>query len=181
MRWDRLFEDLDAQWDADQQRQRHAEVADRTRRERALITLTDRLAAQQDPIEILLRSGRRLTGRLADLGSDFVVIADGPRRRLIPTSAIVQYDGLTGQAAGPKQVRAIRRYTWGYALRALARDRATIMIDDAAGRTLTGTIDAVGADFVDIVEHPADVSGRQREIRGRRTLPTTAVMCLSTT
>jgi diacylglycerol kinase family enzyme len=52
VRWDELFGDLEAQWQAQLRRELDAEVADRTRRERAAIALADRLAAQ----------GRRVVG-----------------------------------------------------------------------------------------------------------------------
>ncbi len=47
MRWEGLFDDLDAQWEAEERRGRDAEVADRTRRERAGVTLHARLAAHR--------------------------------------------------------------------------------------------------------------------------------------
>ena len=45
MRWDDLFADLGAQWDAAARRELDGEVADRTRRERALVGLPERLSA----------------------------------------------------------------------------------------------------------------------------------------
>ncbi len=48
MRWERLFDDLEAQLVADERRDLDAEVADRTRRERALLGLHERLAAVVD-------------------------------------------------------------------------------------------------------------------------------------
>ena len=45
MRWERLFEELDARFDAEASLERDAEIADRTRRERAQIPLYSRLLA----------------------------------------------------------------------------------------------------------------------------------------
>ena len=45
MRWDELFADLGAQWEAEARRELDGEVADRTRRERALVGLHERLSA----------------------------------------------------------------------------------------------------------------------------------------
>ena len=50
MRWDDLFADLGAQWDAESRRELDAEVADRTRRERASVGLYERLAAAGDDV-----------------------------------------------------------------------------------------------------------------------------------
>jgi hypothetical protein len=47
MRWDRLFDDLQAQLDADGQRELGLEVSDRTRRERAQVGLHERLVAHR--------------------------------------------------------------------------------------------------------------------------------------
>lgn len=57
MRWERLFDDLEAAIQARDQGEVRAEVADRTRRERATVTILGRLAAQNDPIELLLVGG----------------------------------------------------------------------------------------------------------------------------
>ena len=45
MRWERLFDDLEAQLELDERREQEAEVADRTRRERAQVDLQARLLA----------------------------------------------------------------------------------------------------------------------------------------
>ena len=49
MRWDRLFDDLQAQMDAEGQRELDLEVSDRTRRERAQVGLHERFIAHQRP------------------------------------------------------------------------------------------------------------------------------------
>ena len=46
MRWERLFGDLEGQWEAEARRDLDQEVADRTRRERATVGLFERLAAE---------------------------------------------------------------------------------------------------------------------------------------
>ncbi len=60
MRWDQLFADLEAQWEAEARRDLDSEVADRTRRERATIGVYERLAVSVGAeVRLLLRSGRR--------------------------------------------------------------------------------------------------------------------------
>src|SRR6478609_7446927 len=63
MRWDRLFDDLEAQAEADEARARDAEVADRVRRERAQLDLHTRLLAHVGMGPLTLRlPGRALNG-----------------------------------------------------------------------------------------------------------------------
>ncbi len=47
MSWEDLFADLEAQFEALQRRDRDAEIADRTRRERAAVDLISRLAGHR--------------------------------------------------------------------------------------------------------------------------------------
>ena len=50
MRWDRLFDDLQAQMDAEGQRELDLEVSDRTRRERAQVGLHERFIAHRGAV-----------------------------------------------------------------------------------------------------------------------------------
>jgi len=75
MRWEGLFADLEGQLAAEQRRERDDEVAERTRRERALVTLPARLAAAVGgPLRIILVGGRQVDGDLEDLGEDWVLV-----------------------------------------------------------------------------------------------------------
>ena len=71
MRWDRLFDDLQAQLDADGQRELDLEVSDRTRRERAQVGLHERFIAHRGcAIELRLAAGVQVSGRIADAGAN---------------------------------------------------------------------------------------------------------------
>lgn len=181
MRWQRLFDDLEAQLAEEDRAGVRSQVADRTRRERASVTFVERLAAQSGPVELLLLGGRRAQGRVEDLGRDFLVLAqeDG-RQRLVPIASVVAATGLSRLAAAPSTVTAVRRFGLGYALRALSRDRATVAIDDVLGRTLTGTLDAVGSDWVDVGEHPTDAPRRAENVVATRTVPFAAIIAVVT-
>ncbi len=175
MRWEGLFDDLAAQWDGEERRERDAEVADRTRRERAEVALLARVAAHRDvPLRLLLVTGRSLEGMVVDVGADWVLLRPGAARReaLVPVAALVAVVGL-----GPRPVEAggARRFGLGYALRALSRDRSVVALTDTSGHTVTGTIDAVGADALDLAEHPADDPRRDANVRGTRTVPFDAI------
>ena len=177
MRWQGLFDDLEAQWAAEERRDRDAEVADRTRAERARVALAERFAASRDTVLVLgTVGGERLEGTLVDLGSDWLLLRDGAGRDLlVAAGAVTSVTGL-----GPRSDPAVtaRRFAMGYALRALSRDRAPVVVTDSAGGRASGTIDAVGRDWLDLSEHPVDEPRRAGAVTGRRTIPTRALVCV---
>jgi len=178
MRWDRLFDDLQAQLDAGEQRE--LEVSDRTRRERALVGLHERLIAHRGQgIELRLAAGVLVSGLVADAGSDWLLVDDpGDRGSLVPFAAIVAVNGLGVRAATGAGMAIAKRFGLGYALRGLSRDRAVVSLTDIGGSVTTGTIDAVGADALDLSEHPADVARRAENILARRVIPFAAIVVI---
>lgn len=187
MRWEGLFADLEGQLAAEERRELDDEVAERTRRERALVTLSDRLAgAAGSTVRLGLASGGPVHGRLADLGDDWVLVrADGSgREQLVPTASVITVSAL---GARVEAARSARRFGLGYALRALSRDRATVALSLAgggaaraagsgAGVALVGTIDAVGADHLDLAEHPEGVPRRRENVTALTTVPFRALV-----
>ena len=135
MRWEGLFADLEGQLVADARRELDDEVAERTRRERALVTLADRLGgALGSRVRLTLPAGARVAGDLVDLGKDWVLVRGDTTGRevVVPLVAVVTVSGL-----GPRSehTRSARRFRLGYALRVLSRDRATVALpSSAAGR-----------------------------------------------
>ncbi|MGB7817393.1 MAG: hypothetical protein WBL35_01485, partial [Ornithinibacter sp.] len=73
MRWEGLFADLEGQLAAEERRELDSEVAERTRRERALVELGARLAATDAELVVTLAGGSRVAGSVADLGADWVL------------------------------------------------------------------------------------------------------------
>jgi len=178
MRWDRLFDDLQAQLDADGQRELDLEVSDRTRRERAQVGLHERLIAHKGMgVELRLAAGFLVSGTVADAGSDWLLVHDrGDRGSLVPFGAIVAINGLGARAAVGAGLATAKRFGLGYALRGLCRDRCVVSLADIGGSVATGTIDAVGADALDLSEHPADVARRAENVVARRVIPFTAIV-----
>jgi hypothetical protein len=211
MRWDRLFDDLQAQLDAEGQRELDIEVSDRTRRERAQVGLHERLIAHRGRrIELRLAAGAVVSGSVADACSDWLLVEDpghvgeaghggspddqeGTEDRggsdgrgglapfganLIPFRAIVSITGLGTRAAAGPGVATAKRFGLGYALRGLSRDRSVVSLTDISGSVTTGTIDAVGADALDLSEHPADLARRAVNVTARRVIPFTAIVVI---
>jgi hypothetical protein len=153
------------------------EVSDRARREVARLHLVDRarLAAGAHLSAGVAGVGT-LSGRLLRSGSGWwLVTADGGEV-LVCTEAILWIAGLPALAAEPEATPELeRRLGLGYVLRGVARDRSpvTVVLTDAT--TITGTVDRVGADFVDLAEHAPGEARRAGSVRGARTLPFTAL------
>ncbi len=178
MRWDRLFADLEGQLAAGERRELDDEVAERTRRERALVPLVDRLAAGVGAhLALGLVGGVRVEGDLADLGDGWVLLRTAAGRDLlVPAGAVATVAG-PGVGGGSAATHTARRFGLGHALRALSRDRATVAVClVGGGPALVGTIDAVGADHLDLAEHPEGTPRRRENVTARTTVATAALL-----
>ncbi len=176
MRWERLFDDLEAQLAAEAALDLTAEVADRTRRERAMLGLHERLAGMRRAGQVTAEVAGLGTVRavVADVGADWVLLGAGPERSiLVPFAALRSLGGLAGRTSPATAVA--KGFTLGAALRAVSRDRAVVTVIDADGRRRTGTIDAVGQDAMDLAEHPADLPRRLEHVSEVRTIPFAAI------
>lgn len=180
MRWDDLFADLEAQQTQLERRERELEVAEQTRAERGQVELAHRLLAVEGVTLRLRVSGVGwLEATLRDVGTDWLLLDHGGtlegrgREVLVPLSAVAAVEGLTrrvgdGSAAG-------RRLGLRAALRAVSRDRAVVRVHDRDGDHVTGTVDAVLADHLDLSRHPDDSARRASAVRGVVSIPYAAL------
>ena len=184
MRWAALFDDLEAQADQLAAAELQAEVADRTRRETGLLRLVDRLrAAEGHPVAVAVAGAGTVHGRLLDAGTDWVLLEEaGAREVLVPLGAVLGVSGVGGTTAVPGSEGEVgRRLDLRWALRGLARDRAGVAVVLRDGSTLSGTLDRVGADHVDLAEHPAGEARRAAAVRQVRLVPLPAIALLRST
>lgn len=149
MRWDALFNDLEAQLEGEQRSALDAEVAERVRIERGQVTLVDRLRAHVGEPLVLETGPAVVRGRLREVGADFVLVDDeGGGDSVVPTSALLAVVGL-GRAVAPAPGAVLRRLGLRSALRGLVRDRAEVrLLTDRS--EVRGTPSSVGADHVDL-------------------------------
>lgn len=181
MRWEDLFADLEAELEGLESAELAAEVADRTRRELARIRLTDRLRVATGSVIVVVLGNaggdRVLRGRLLDSGPDWLLLDRGNGLEvLVPVGAIAHIAGLPGRAAEPGTEGFVQaRLGLGHVMRGIARDRTAVTVGLAGGGELTGTIDRVGADYLDLAEHAADEPRRQDSVRAVRTVPFAAL------
>lgn len=172
MRWDRLFDDLEAQLDDQERQERLAEVTDRVRQERAQLGLHDRLRAAMADGQVVtfqVAGAGLVEGEVLDVGADWLLVGSAERADLVTFAAIRAVRGLAGRT--PAASAVARRFGLGAALRALARDRRAVEVVDIEGARWPGTVDAVGHDTFDLAEHPLDLPRRAENIRGVRVVP----------
>lgn len=188
MRWEALFSDLEAQWDAAEAADLAAEVADRTRSEVARLRLVDRLrpclGADLRFGTIGAPGGAPLAGRLLALGADWLLVQEaGAREALVPSGALLWVDGLAASSARPGHEGPLAaKLDLRYALRGLCRDRALLAVTLVDGAVLRGLAHRVGADFLELAEHRgvrepewAPAAGRGRSAWNVRTISLGAV------
>ncbi len=175
MRWERLFEDLEGQLEAASVAELAGEVAERTRIELGRLSFADRLmAAVGELVALDLLGGASVEGRLERAAEEWLVLRQGVLPALIPLRAVITVSGL-GIAAAEQRSVVLRRLSFASVLRAVARDRSPVRIESVSGRSLSGTVDAVGADHLDLAEHPADEPRRPAAVRRVLTVPFPAV------
>lgn len=155
VRWERLFDELEAAA-ADGDRLDHvAEVADRTRRERARIHLADRLlGAEGDSVELRVVGAGTVRGPVRRVGGQWVLLGarNGSRNEvLVPVSAILTASGVGRRAVTRPSSSVASRLGLGHVLREMSRDRSIVHLVLVDGHQITGMIDGVGADHLDVV------------------------------
>jgi hypothetical protein len=178
VRWERLFDDLEGQLEAASAAELAGEVAERTRIELARLGIADRLMAWVgEPISLDVLGGASIAGRLERAAEQWVLLREGLLPALVPLRAVVAVSGLGITATGERSA-VLRRLSLASVLRAVARDRSPVRIELVSGRSVTGTVDAVGGDHLDLAEHPADEPRRPAAVRRVLTLPFPAVAVL---
>jgi hypothetical protein len=177
MRWQRLFADMQAELEAGAVAAERAEDASRARLEMGAVRLEDRLGgAVGRELVLRCRGAGEVRGLLTEAGSGWVLLTEaGGREVLVALSSVRTVAGLDRATAVPAGGEVARRLDLRWALRSLARDRSSVqvLLDDGGG--LTGTVDRVGADFLEIAQHAPDELRRSAAVQGVRAVALDAV------
>lgn len=161
MRWDALFEDLQSQWAALEDRSRESEIAERTRMDQGSVTLLGRVRASAGArVRILQADGETVDGTIGFAGATWVCVRSGALDVVVITAWCRAWEGLH-RAAAPEPTSVGDRLSLASALRALHRDRAvvTVTLAMAQGSTsVRGRIERVGRDFLELTPvHPGEL------------------------
>jgi hypothetical protein len=183
MRWERLFDDLEAQLEAGERDEFAVEVVDRTRREVARVHLLDRLRrAVGVEVELSIDGAATISAVLRRVGPGWLLVEGASRSQVLVTAhSLLAVRGLPVAAAEPGEVGLVEsRLDLGHLLRAVARDRAPVTLTLRDGTQYVGTIDRVGADFLDLAEHASDEPRRVGHVRSLRAVPFAAISMIRT-
>lgn len=180
-RWDRLLDDIGAEFEAAERAELSTEVTDRSRREVGQLRLVDRLRAAVDhPVTVAVPGHGRFAGVLREVGADWLLL-DEPSRRaaLVPLSSVSSVTGVGAGSAQPGSEGHVGgRLDLRYAVRRLVRDRAPLVVLLVDGAALSGTCDRVGVDFLELAEHAVGEQRRPAAVRQVSTVPLSALAVL---
>ncbi|MBC7374725.1 MAG: hypothetical protein H7323_12115 [Frankiales bacterium] len=172
MRWHALFADLEGQLQAADAADLAGEVADRSRREAALVELVDRLLpAVGQELVVHVLGPAMLRGRLLDAGRDWLLLDERGADVLVALAAVTGINGVGNRTRAPDSNAVAARLDLRWALRGLARSRTGVVLGLIDGDQVTGTVDRVGADHLDLAEHGRGEARRAATVRQVRLVP----------
>lgn len=198
MRWDLLFDDLEARLDQEQRSEERALALEEERLRLGRLGLRERLAGMARAIDddlaafvrIELRTGASLAVRPSAFGRDWLSgdQLDGDRTG---RHCIVPLDAIAAVLAGPALLeRSLEpqaahgtstltdRMGVVFPLRDLGRRRAPVHVLTEGGR-VHGTIDRVARDHLDLALHPVGTPRRERDVQGYRIIPLERIVLVS--
>jgi hypothetical protein len=178
MRWQQLFADLAAQFDAAEAAASAGELASRTRAEVGAVRLVDRLGGSLGAaLTLRCRGVGVLAGVPSEVGVDWLLLTDEQGREvLVAVRSVLAVHGLGRSTSAPAGDGGVSgRLDLRWVLRGVSRDRSLLQLVLEDGAVLTGTVDRVGAEFLEIAEHPAEEPRRAQAVRRVSAVPLAAV------
>lgn len=178
MRWDNLFDDLESQLEGELSAEELDLAAEEERLRLGRLSLRDRLsvlAGLGRVLRIELTGGERVDLTLGAMGRDWVagdLAAPGRAQCVLPLSAIASvvlplHELRSSLSATPQDddpaASLPARLGLPFVLRDLCRRRREVELLLAHG-TLTGTIDRVGRDHLDLAAHEAGAARRESAV-----------------
>jgi hypothetical protein len=189
VRWDELFADLEGRLEQEFDVERQEVAAEEERLRLGRIGLRDRVMAMARggaTVGLMLADGESLAVRVESAGRDWIAgeVMVGAARHavVVPLAAIAgvtpERDQLELGLRAP-QSEALPdlsgRLGLAFVLRDLCRRRAGVELRTRAG-VVTGTIDRVARDHLDLAEHEPGEPRRDRVVRRIRLVPFDAIL-----
>lgn len=175
-RWERLFADLEAQWQAAARREDVEELPEILRADWARNTLADRLRAHAGSTAVLQlhAAGHSWTGMISRMGEDWLAVeaAETGRGVLLRLAALERVRGLRVRAE-PPEPGVLGRLSLGHALRAVAVRDARAGLCLPGGMRLPVRLAGIGRDHLDA--EPDDGAGQAM------TVPYSALVAVDST
>lgn len=146
-----LFDDLEGQAAALYEADREAELADRSRAEYARVTLASRIAASLGRDVVLDVHGvGRVVGELVRHGEGWCLLRAERQDWIVRTDALLALTGASSRSLPEVAWSPLQRLGLGSALRRLADAGERCVVHLRSGTSYDGTVQRVGADFVEL-------------------------------
>jgi hypothetical protein len=178
---EQLLADLDGEFDALQRQQDERAAVEALRARLGETPLWEQIARRVDH-EVTVRLGdTNLVGVVVAGYRDFFALRDGSEEHLIRLGPHVSlaFPTRSTRPLGPAPTGLTRCFTLMLALRELARRREPVRLRLADGNLATGTIEAVGSDYLELAEHDPGEARRATAVRARRFVGLAAVVLVS--
>lgn len=180
----RVFEDLEAEFEAGLRHEDEQGATEALRAQQGETLLWEYLARRVGWQVVVRAQGRVLHGTLVASYVDFCVLqSESGAPHLVGLGAGVSIGVPAGQrrTLQPAPRRTEPRYRLMLALRELARRREPIIAVLVDGSEVSGTIETVGRDYVEVAEHDPGEPRREVAVHGRRVLPLPTLVLVSPT
>jgi hypothetical protein len=187
VRWDNLFDDLEGQLESELNAEDLDLRAEEERLRLGRLSLRQRLTAlsggagRSRATRIVLVSGQTVTVRPTTFGKDWLAAdlldaGTGDPQCLLPFAAIGAVILVPEQVAPSLEpepeatARLVERIGLPFVLRDLCRRRKSLQLHTTLG-VVTGTIDRVGRDHLDLAVHAVGTARRSSEVQQYRIIP----------
>jgi hypothetical protein len=174
-RFDALLAGIAAEMEAADAAALDADIAEVERAARAEARLLDRVRAQRE-VSLEIVDGGLVRGLVAAVGRDVVVLAADDGDWAVPAWGIT---AIINPIEGIERARSLsERLGLASVARSWARQRSLVRVMRVDGAPLDGTIDAVGADHLELAEHDPGEPRHPGAVRRQVMIPLGAISAI---